>query len=164
MNNLRKSRIWVLVALIIAGAWFTYRSYSAATQAREMEQFVYCNATVQVTFPDRRFLGSVGHSPQGGIHSVQDSMTLLDHDGMPPRPWPDGWQFSVHGSNCFKSWAAMHDTLNLFTLGRVSSLLDPSAPLDEANFRQAVLKTLFKDQFEAANQLFPPARLAMSEE
>lgn len=165
MNHIRKPRIGLLLVttLIIIIIFATYRVRGDA-QAGSIDHRVYCQTVVQIVFPDRRFLGRISHPPQGGMDAIQASITLLDHEGMPPRPWPDGWRFTPHGSDCYDSWASLYDALNAVSFGRATSLLDQSAPLDEANFRQAVLKLLFKAQFETADKLFPPARLPMGDE
>lgn len=164
-QGLRRWHLVLLgIVLLLSSLIITLRVISNA-QAEVMAQLVYCSSTVEITFPDRRIVTRIGHPPEGGIEAIQTSLARLDHRDLPPKPWPDGWEFSYHGSECADSWASMYDGMNFITLGRVGFLLDQNAPFDEANIRQAILKALYGDQFEIADELFPPARLpTLSEE
>ncbi|MCB0208651.1 MAG: hypothetical protein KDJ52_04960 [Anaerolineae bacterium] len=163
---IRKPRLWklVLLGVIIISTLATCRSPQpeASDEPTPMQiavpsgDYVFCSTVVKIEFPDRRFLGRVSHPSEGGVDALLSAMEMLDHDGLPPRPWPEIVQFSTHGTDCYATWIEMWDVVNFFTFGGATVKLNPDEPFDEVNIRQAVLKAIFgREQFEAADKLFP---------
>ncbi len=120
--------------------------------------YVFCTTVVEIEFPDRRFIGSIAHPSEGGADALLTAMEMLDHEGMPPRPWPEVVKLDTAGSDCFRTWGELWDPINFTSFGRASFYLKADEPIDEQNMRQALLRTMFgRDQFEAADKLFPDA-------
>jgi len=159
--QLRPHRI--LSTLVFCVALFTLFVLSnrqnipqSGAEAMNDSEFVYCQSTVNVALPTHRFVTSVPHAP-GGMEEINESLQRLDHEDI-PRSLPDGTQLSIHGVRCHQSWSEMFDAVNGWTMGRANWMLDPDAPSDDTNRREVVLKILFKEQFDIANEIFPPAK------
>lgn len=177
MHSLRtfrhKPRLWLLalLALILAStvATCSLRSDSHSHNAfpgnlPDDEIPVFCQTVIHMVFPDRRLLAKVGHPFQGGIDALKASLTTLDQQGLPPKPWPDGWRFTTHDTTCVKTWEALFEGLSNLPFSRAHTALDPNAVPDEANYRQAALKLLYKEQYDVADKLYPRVNAPTMEE
>lgn len=112
---------------------------------------VFCHSTVQVFLPDRRLIATVQYPPG----RLEDALNLIQHQELPPKPWPDGTRLTTHGGFCLENWEQVFERVNGVSFGTATRKLDASKPRDEANYRQAVLKSLFPEQFEQADHIFP---------
>lgn len=112
---------------------------------------VFCHSTVQVFLPDRRLIATVQYPPG----RLEDALNLMQHKELPPKPWPNGTRLTTHGGFCLEGWEQVFERVNGASFGMATSKLDASKPRDEANYRQAVLKALFPEQFELADRIFP---------
>ena len=162
----RDKRLWqvVLLGIILSGALATcsWLSPGIGPEPPTMRisvpngGYVFCATVVDIEFPDRRVIGRVSHPTEGGADALLAAMEMLDHEGLPPkRSWPEVVHFSTAGSNCYTTWGKLWNPVMLGSFGGVSFKLRQDEPMDEINMRQAILKTMFRDQFEAADKLFP---------
>lgn len=122
------------------------------------EKAMICQTSLIVTNPEgtKRWQANILH-PKGGTEMIEESFRRLPQSGIPKDLPSKEWleRYELAGTVCL-SWYDMFQLLDLQSLGRASYLLETTGgvvtPFD---MRRALMKLLFKDQWEVAERMFP---------
>ncbi|MCB0208650.1 MAG: hypothetical protein KDJ52_04955 [Anaerolineae bacterium] len=118
---------------------------------------IACVSDIQ--HPGVPFTVDLMHAPGKSRNVVDEAIQNLPSRNGTPDDSPYNEEmlqaYLIMETQCFDSWQKVHESWSWLSRGPVDDLLPADRTPTEADYRAAILQTLYPDEFEIADRIFP---------